>query len=343
MRIVFVDPSRAVQRIMTPLLAHGEHEVLPFKDGRKALDCIASDDDVRALITSIQPESISGVELCAAARKLAGSRRALYIMLMSATEDHDLVVQALDNGADDFVRKPPVEEELRARLRTADRVTSMQHELIRHATTDHLSGLLSRRAFFERAAEACHQAQAGIALSAIIFDLDHFNRVNDTYGHEAGDAVIAAIGAETKAVDGIAGRLGGEEFCLVIACDLLGAMGIAEDLQGAIRRLSFENKNQVFRITCSFGISQWDKGDTIDRFLRRADLALYESKNSGRDRITASDSFSITRRHEAWRGVIRTAERRPQLAQPDFAQSSRIAQTDQGEIRLPLVGEISST
>jgi two-component system, cell cycle response regulator len=310
MRIVFVDPSRAVQRLMTPLL--GEHDVLPFKDGRKALDCIAADDEVRALITSTQPENISGVALCSAARKLAGSRRALYIMLMSASEDHDLVVQALDNGADDFVRKPPVEEELRARLRTADRVTSLQHELIQQATTDQLSGLLSRRGFFERAAEACQQAQAGTALSAILFDLDHFKRVNDTYGHEAGDAVLAAVGAQVKSVDGIAGRLGGEEFCLLIPCDLVEAISIAEDLQRAIRSLRFENKKRAFGITCSFGISQWDKGDTIDRFLRRADLALYESKNSGRDRITASDSFSITKRHEAWRGVIRTAERRPQ-------------------------------
>ena len=332
-----------MQRFMRPMLARDEHEVLPFRDGRKALDCIASDNDVRALITSTQPENISGVELCAAARKLAGSRRALYIMLMSATVDHDLIVQALDNGADDFVRKPPAEEELRARLRTADRVTSMQHALIHNATTDHLSGLLSRRAFFERAAEACRQAQAGTALSAVFFDFDHFKRVNDTYGHEAGDAVIAAVGAKTKLMGGIAGRLGGEEFCLLAACDLTDAIGIAEDLQDAIRNLVFENKKQTFGVTCSFGLSQWDKDDTIDRLLRRADLALYESKNCGRDRITASGSFTITKRHEAWQGVVRTAERRAQLGRPDFAQSPRLAQPDRGEIRLPIGDEIFRT
>ena len=343
MRIVLVDPSRAVQRIMTPLLAQDEHDVLPFTDGRKALDCIAADDEVRALITSTQPENISGVALCSAARKLAGSRRALYIMLMSASEDHDLVVQALDNGADDFIRKPPAEEELRARLRNAERATSMQHDLIQHATTDQLSGLLSRRGFFERAAEACHRAQTGTALSAILFDLDHFKRINDTYGHEAGDAVLTAVGAQTKSVDGIAGRLGGEEFCVLILADLLEAIGIAEDLQRTIRGLRFENRKQVFGITCSFGISQWGTGDTIDRFLRRADLALYESKNSGRDRIIASDSFSITKRHEAWRGVIRTAERRPQFAQENLRQGSRPAQVDRGESRLPLAREISGT
>ena len=340
MRIVLVDPSRAVQRIMTPMLAQDGHEVMPFQDGRQALAHIAADDEVRALITSTQPENISGVELCAATRKLAGSRRALYIMLMSATEDHDLAVQALDNGADDFIRKPPIDEELRARLRTADRVTSMQHALIRHATTDHLSGLLSRRAFFERAAEACERAQAGTALSAILFDLDHFKQVNDTYGHEAGDAVLAAVGAQTRLLDGIAGRLGGEEFCLLVLCDLTDAIGIAETLQQVIRSLTFENEKRAFGITCSFGVSQWGTDDTIDRLLRRADLALYESKHCGRDRVTASGSFTISQHHEAWQGVIRTVERRPLISRPDLAQAPRPAHAERNEIRLPMAGEI---
>ena len=115
MRIALVDPSRAVQRAMTEIIAPGEHEVVAFNAGKKALDCIGMDDRVRALITSVQLEDISGIQLCAAARKLVGPRRALFIIIMSSTEDYGLVVQALDNGADDFIRKPPFPEELRAR------------------------------------------------------------------------------------------------------------------------------------------------------------------------------------------------------------------------------------
>jgi two-component system, cell cycle response regulator len=118
-----------------------------------------------------------GVKLCAAARQMVGDRRPLYIILMSSLDDHDLVVQALDNGADDFIRKPPVAEELRARLRVADRVTSMQRELIRHANTDYLTGLLNRRAFFERAVETCNRMNCTNALSVVLFDVDHFKRV----------------------------------------------------------------------------------------------------------------------------------------------------------------------
>ena len=136
MRIVLVDPSRAVQRVMTQLIEEDGHEVVAFADGLKALDCITQDGDVRALITSTQPLGISGIDLCAAARKLSGTRRALHVILMSSTDDYYLAVTALDNGADDFIHKPPNRDELRARLRLADRVTSMKQQLIQYATLE---------------------------------------------------------------------------------------------------------------------------------------------------------------------------------------------------------------
>src|ERR1043166_2677378 len=214
MRIVLVDPSRLVQRAMTELIIAGGHEVVAFADGLQALEYIRQSDDVRALITSTQPHGISGIELCAAARKLGGARRALHVVLMSSTDDFYLAVAALDNGADDFIHKPPIPDELRARLRLADRVTAMKQQLIQHAPTARLTNLLNRRAFFEGAAEMCRAADAGkAALSAIMFDIDHFKKINDTFGHDMGHAVLAAVGAQTKMADGLAGRLGGEEFC----------------------------------------------------------------------------------------------------------------------------------
>src|SRR6187200_2872806 len=184
MRIVLVDPSRAVQRAMTLLIQQGDHEVVAFADGLEALEGITQDDDVRALITSTQPLNISGIELCAAARKLSGTRRALHVILMSSTDDYYLAVTALDNGADDFIHKPPNPDELRARLRLADRVTTMKQQLIQYATTDSLTGLLNRRAFFDSAAELRRVGEGRRSLSAIMFDIDHFKRINDTYGHE---------------------------------------------------------------------------------------------------------------------------------------------------------------
>lgn len=311
MRIVLVDPSRAVQRIMTELIARGEHEVLTFSEGQKALDCIKTDDAVRALITSVQLGDISGLQLCAAARSLAGSRRALFIIVMSSTEDYGLVIKALDNGADDFIRKPPFAEELRARLRAADRLTLMQRELINLATTDSLTGLLNRRAFFDRAAEASSAADAGQALSAIIFDIDRFKRINDTYGHEAGDVALTGLSNVASTAADIVGRLGGEEFCLLEHCELADAVDIAENLRRSIATLRFP-KWHGLAITCSFGVAEWEKGDTIDGLLRRADVALFEAKSRGRDRVIASDTFALSGQHEEWRGIARTGKRRNQ-------------------------------
>lgn len=310
MRIILVDPSRAVQRIMTELIERDEHQVHSFSDGRQALECIGAEDDIRALITSVQLGDMSGLQLCAAARQLSGARRALYIIVMSSTKDYRLAIQALDNGADDFIRKPPFAEELRARLRAADRLTLMQRELIILAATDSLTGLLNRRAFFERASEACKEAGAGAVLSAVVFDIDHFKQVNDRHGHEAGDVVLATVAKVARMTGGIVGRLGGEEFCLLQHCELTDAIQVAEDLRCAIASLRFEPKELA--ITCSFGVAEWERGDTIDGLLRRADVALYEAKSAGRDRVVASNTFLHTKRHDEWGGITRSGKWRNQ-------------------------------
>ncbi len=310
MRIVLVDPSRAVQRAMTQLIEEGGHDVVVYADGLEALSHIARDPGVRTLITSTQPFNMSGIDLCAAARKLSGAHRALHVMLMSSSDDYYLAVTALDNGADDFIHKPPNPDELRARLRLADRVTTMKQQLIQFATTDSLTSLLNRRAFFDAGEEMCRAATGGKTLSAIMFDVDHFKSINDTYGHGTGDRVLAAIGEHTKMTDGIAGRLGGEEFCVLTYGDLADATAWCCELQRVIRAQKFQHDGTSFGITCSFGIAEWENKESIDRTLRRADVAMYEAKRSGRDRIVASDTFALTNNHDEWQGAARIDGRR---------------------------------
>jgi two-component system cell cycle response regulator len=306
MRIVLVDPSRAVQRVMTEVIAEGGHEVVAFADGLEALECIAADNDVRALITSTQPLGISGIELCATARKLSGSRRALHVILMSSTTDYYLAIEALDNGADDFIHKPPIPDELRARLRLADRVTAMKQQLIQYATMDALTGVQNRRAFFDSAAEWC---KAGQPFAAVMFDIDHFKKINDTFGHEAGDNVLKGVGGQLKLLDGIVGRLGGEEFCALTGGAVADGVECAEELQRSIRALRFNQGTEEFGITCSFGVAEWEHENIIDRLLRRADMAMYEAKQTGRDRIVASDTFVLTTRHDEWSQTARANRR----------------------------------
>lgn len=310
MRIALVDPSRVVQMAMTKMIGHGEYEVLAFCEGRAALNCLSTDNNVRVLLTSVQLGDISGIELCAAARKLASSRRPLFIGVMSSTSDYGLVVQALDNGADDFIRKPPFAEELRARLRAADRLTLLQGQLIKLATIDPLTGLFNRRAFFEDAIAACRAADTDKPLAAIVFDIDHFKQINDRHGHEAGDVVLAAVGKiVTTSTDAITGRLGGEEFCILKRCGLDDAIDHAEELRRSIKNLRFPEWD-IPAVSCSFGVAEWETGDTIDALLRRADVAMYHAKSGGRDRVIVADTYAHTPEHETWRGHIRTTRNR---------------------------------
>ncbi len=233
MRVVFVDPSRTAAMFVTRLLEAGHHDVKTFADGLEALAYIKANLDVAALITSAEPLSISGLELCWQVRLIATSHRPIYVIMMSATTDGKMLIEALDSGADDFIGKPPVAEELYARLRAAERFCRMQRELVRLAATDSLTGTFNRRAFFGRAQELCMRCEeAGEMLSAVMLDIDHFKKINDTYGHDVGDQALLAVAQDMSADNAIAGRLGGEEFALLLAgCPMHEGLAFAERLR----------------------------------------------------------------------------------------------------------------
>jgi two-component system cell cycle response regulator len=308
MRILLVEPSRTVRRIVADMIEAWDHEVSCCADAAEALSHLPSDGDVRALITSAELPSISGFQLVAKARALVGTNRPLYIVLMSSYDEYSKCIQALDNGADDFISKPPIAEELRARLRTADRVTAMQRELCRLASTDFLTGLPNRRAFFDNAAKAVERAELGHPLSALMLDLDHFKQINDTYGHDIGDEVLKRVAIEIALLPGT-GRFGGEEFVVFPEMRLEDSVEMADSVRQAVGELRVPAINSTIAVTCSIGVAEWEPGDTIDKLLRRADVALYEAKRSGRNRVVAADSFAISKNHEQWRGAARIAGR----------------------------------
>ena len=193
MRIALVDPSRTTRLIVGRMLEARGHDVLAFADELEALAVLKADISIEALITSAELGTLSGVELCWATRLLATCRRPIYVLMMSTQYDQRSLIEALDSGADDFIGKPPLAEELYARLRAAERILSMQRELLWMATTDPLTGLCNRRGFFEQATEACARvARPDGALSAIVLDIDNFKQINDSYGHETGDQAIRA-------------------------------------------------------------------------------------------------------------------------------------------------------
>lgn len=309
MRILLVDPSRTALKIVTRLLEAADHEVRAFTDETEALDYLGRDSEIDALLTSVELGRMSGLELCWQARIVAGDRRPLYIIVMSSNYERGHLIEALDSGADDFIGKPPVAEELYARLRAASRVVGMQRDLIRLASTDPLTGSLNRRAFFQLAGESCERAAAGAPLSAVMMDIDHFKNINDVHGHDVGDVVLRGVAEQAQKIDGaVFGRLGGEEFALMLdGRNAQQALIAADGLRVLMTQLIFPSAKGKVSITCSFGVTEYRAGDAVDSMLKRADIALYEAKTGGRNRVVMAEETPAG--YERPGGVIRSGRR----------------------------------
>lgn len=291
MRIVLADPSRIGLKLMTKMLVDGGHEVLPFSDGAAALECLRGDDEIDVLLTSFEVPNVSGLELCWEARLIANGRRPLYVVAMSSSHDGDRLIEALDSGADDFITKPPVAAELFARLRSAERMNNARRELIKMATRDALTDLPNRRDFFARAGEAVLRKQGSPPVSVVSFDIDHFKRVNDTWGHDVGDEVLKAVATLVARCPGHAARLGGEEFAILLeGWDLLDAYHEAERLRIAVEELAISGAWGMLKVTMSLGVAEHQIGQSVDQMLKAADVALYAAKTGGRNRVIATQA-----------------------------------------------------
>ena len=176
-------------------------------------------------------------------------------------------------------------------IRTQKRLQDAKEFAEHQARTDALTHLNNRRAFFEFGGAAFHNAKRyKHPLSVVLLDLDRFKRINDTYGHAIGDAVIQAMAEVIRATareSDIAGRLGGEEFALVLnETALVEAEQMAERLRTAVMQTEIDVGDERLTFSASFGVAQLDVAcDDLDTLVARADQALYDAKESGRNRV----------------------------------------------------------
>jgi len=185
------------------------------------------------------------------------------------------------------------------RQRQENELLAVKNELERMAHTDALTGMFNRRFFMQRLNEEFERLQRhGSVLSVLIFDLDHFKRINDTYGHDAGDVVlmgVADVVNEIKRLTDIACRLGGEEFALLLPeTDRAGAIHLAQRLRRGIEEYDYSLKvGQRLAVTASVGVATvGQRSKAPENVLKVADRALYKAKNSGRNMVCVDDELN---------------------------------------------------
>ncbi len=252
-------------------------------------------------IVSLGLQGYDGLRLCSQFRSLERSRN-LPILILAEPDERTRVLRGLDLGVNDYLLRPVDRNELLARVRTqlrrkcyADSLRENVQASIEMAVVDTLTGLNNRR-FFDGNYAACvdKAARKGKPLCLMLLDIDFFKRVNDTHGHDAGDQILKAFSARVRRVvraSDLVCRLGGEEFGILMPDTPLDvARRVAERVRGIVENdlFTFAPDKSPIRITASIGLAARGGGDNAESLMRRADNALYQSKDAGRNRVTAA-------------------------------------------------------
>jgi diguanylate cyclase (GGDEF)-like protein len=301
--ILLVEDSATTKALLSRYL--GTHyQLLHARDGEEAWEALTGRTDIDLVITDIQMPRLTGQQLLVRIRK--SDRPSLVnmpVIVMTTADDNADRNLAFLNGANDFINKPIDELELQARVnvhyrlaRTIRELEANRQLLAEQATTDPLTRLKNRRAFFENGGKYMAHARRFVTdLSVIVADIDFFKKINDTYGHQVGDEALVQVartlGHMTRGDDTVA-RLGGEEFAILLPdTNRLGAAVLAERIRLSIESEKLVVGDQIVTMTLSAGIASLrvDGGSGISDLVNHADRRRYLAKQNGRNRICVND------------------------------------------------------
>ena len=308
-RILIVDDLEDNVELLQARFEARGYATATANDGEQALAAVHQAPPDLILLDIMMPK-IDGIEV---ARRIKADKSLPFIpiIMQTALDSTENKVEGLDAGADDYITKPINFAELEARVRNHLRIKALVEELdrknaelaqlndqlLRVSRTDGLTGLDNRRHLEERLDEAFeHAKRLAEPFSIVMCDLDKFKSVNDTYGHQAGDAVLKQLAEilkrEAREIDRV-GRYGGEEFMLLLPGTILdSAVTFAERVRASLEAHTFTFDGGSLQRTGSFGVAAWPhpKIEGCDALVRAADDALYVAKETGRNRVIAFDS-----------------------------------------------------
>lgn len=297
--ILVVDDEPPNVELLRRRLTRAGYDVITAGSAAEARAQIAKHPPNLMLLDICMPE-VSGVELLRELRELPGTRLLPIIMVTGLSETEN-IVEAIQNGANDYVTKPINMPVLLARMETQLRMSALvmqlesQAKILSHlAAFDELTGLYNRRSLTGALEAQCASARLHAGLSLLMIDIDHFKGVNDRYGHAGGDAVLLEFArrlAATARDTDIAGRWGGEEFLVLLPeADEEVALTVAERIRACAEEAPFVFNSTLIPVTVSLGIATLPPGERAEpaRLIETADHALYEAKRAGRNRVHAA-------------------------------------------------------
>ena len=289
-KILVVDDSPLFRKTISDLLQNHNYTVLAAGNGKEALEVINEHPDIKMVITDFNMPEMDGFALTQKIRERYSSDE-LIIIGISSERDTYMPARFLKYGANDFIVKQSfLTEEFYCRV--TQHLDSLERlQAVKEASMkDFLTGLYNRRYFFDFGRKLFASAKRdNLTLACAMIDIDFFKKVNDTYGHKAGDLVLQHVASTLKSrmrgTDIIA-RLGGEEFC-ILAVNLKenDAKKVFEELRQAIEKSSIQiDEDQTINVTISTGVVT-ELTDNLEDMVNRADALLYEAKNSGRNKV----------------------------------------------------------
>src|SRR5258705_8535336 len=302
MKILIADDDALSRRLLEKTLVRAGYEVMTVADGRQAVESLARPDAPRlALLDWMMPE-IDGPGVCREIRKRR-DQSYVYMVLLTSRESKEDVVAGLESGADDYLIKPFVADELRARLRTGERILRLEDSLVEareqmrfKATHDHLTSLWNRGVIVDLLGRELTRSQReNVCTTVILGDLDHFKSVNDRYGHLVGDQVLREVARRllhsVRSYDFV-GRYGGEEFLIVLNnCRPDSALARAEEIRKSICTRPVQTDVGPLEVTMSSGLlrsTDWGHRPAND-LIHESDSALYAAKTAGRTRVPVAE------------------------------------------------------
>lgn len=297
-RVLVVDDHPRSSARLSEALSQA-HDTVVEQDPAQVMQRLTN-ENFDLIIVSLSLQGVDGLRICSQARSHEQSRRLPIIILVEPGDDARLL-RGLDLGVNDYLMRPIDRHEMMARVKSqvkrkrhADFLRNSLEQSVEASVIDALTGLHNRRYMESHMQTLLSTAiKTGRPLSVLLADIDHFKKVNDTYGHDVGDLVLKEFSKRfarnTRGID-LACRLGGEEFMIVMPdTDIARAYQVGERLRACVAADPFPISTQeTIRVTASVGLASLEsQNDTAQTLFKKADQALYAAKRLGRNRVSA--------------------------------------------------------